>query len=94
MGFINRQPKAESYICASLPNAVEVFEITHGPRVICSTPPAMYNSPAPSLIALAALIVAAIPDAHKRFTVSPATPTGSPANNPAILAILRLSSPA
>ncbi|MNG14612.1 hypothetical protein D3C84_983790 [compost metagenome] len=61
---------------------------------MCSTPPAIKISPSPDLIALDAPIMADIPDAHKRLTVSPGTVTGNPANNDAIRATLRLSSPA
>ncbi len=42
----------------------------------------------------AAAIEADKPEAHKRFTVSPGTVCGKPANNNAIRATLRLSSPA
>ena len=90
----NLQPNDESYILESRPYADVAFDITQGPLVICSTPPAIYRSPAPSLIALLALITEAIPDAHKRLTVSPPTETGRPASKPAIRATFRLSSPA
>ena len=63
-------------------------------RVIDSTPPATYTSPSPSRTARAAFAAALIPDAHRRFTVSPGTVSGSPARSTAIRATLRLSSPA
>ena len=70
------------------------FAITKGALVILSTPPAMINSASPHMICLDASIIACSPDAHKRLTVLPATVTGKPASNAAILATLRLSSPA
>ena len=44
--------------------------------------------------AQAAMEVALMPEAHKRFTVRPGTPTGRPASKRAIRATFRLSSPA
>jgi MFS family permease len=46
-GFMKRHPKLLSYICASLPNALVLLEITYGPLVMCSTPPAIRISPSP-----------------------------------------------
>ena len=45
-------------------------------------------------MARCALMAADIPEAQRRFTVSPGTENGSPANSNAIRATLRLSSPA
>ncbi len=59
-----------------------------------STPHAIIISASPHIICLAASMMACKPEAHKRFTVFPATLTGKPASNAAILATLRLSSPA
>ena len=72
-GLIKRQPKLLSNICASVPNGLLVLEITQGPRVMLSTPPAIKIFPSPDWMARAALITADIPEAHKRFTVSPGT---------------------
>ena len=52
------------------------------------------NSASLHITCLAASMMACKPEAHKRFTVFPATVTGKPASNAAILATLRLSSPA
>ena len=93
-GLMKRHPKVESANCISRPKGLADLGIIQGARVICSTPPAMYISPAPSFIALEALIVAAIPEAHKRFTVSPPIVSGKPASSKDILATFRLSSPA
>ena len=41
-----------------------------------------------------AFTAAAMPEAHKRFTVSPPMEVGKPANKVAIRATFRLSSPA
>ena len=82
-----------SKICGSLANGALALGITNGALVILSTPQAMYSSPSPHIIALAASIIACNPEAHKRFTVLPLTVTGSPDSNAAILPTLRLSSP-
>ena len=66
----------------------------YGARLMDSTPPAMYTSPSPALIARAAWLMAFKPEAHRRFTVTPPTSTGRPASRAAIRATLRLSSPA
>ena len=84
----------ESYTSAFRLQAPSLFGITKGARVILSTPPAMYNSPSSHITALAQSIIACKPEAHNLFTVLPATLTGKPANNAAIRATLRLSSPA
>src|SRR5436190_23616246 len=83
-----------SYISVALEKASGDLGITNGALVILSTPAAMISSASPHMICLEASIIARRPDAHKRFTVLPATETGNPANNAAILATLRLSSPA
>src|SRR5690348_1963506 len=59
-----------------------------------STPPATTMSAAPDWISRAALIVACMPEPHRRLTVWPWTSTGKPASSRAIRATLRLSSPA
>ena len=94
LGFIKRHPNDESYILASLPKALEAFEITQGPRVMFSIPPDINKLPSPAFIALCAFIIADIPEAHNLLIVSPGTEYGSPASNKAILAIFLLSSPA
>ena len=70
------------------------FGITNGALVILSIPAAIIISASPHMICLAALMIASNPEAHKRLTVVPATVTGNPASNAAILATFRLSSPA
>ena len=82
-----------SNISVSRAKAALAFDSTKGALVILSTPQAMYKSPSPHIMARPASIMACMPLAHKRFTVRPATVTGSPASNAAILATLRLSSP-
>ena len=91
---MNLHPKLVSNSWASLPKGLDALDITQGPLVIFSTPPVMYKSPSPSFIALAAFIVAAIPEEHNLFTVSPPMVNGRSASNTAILATFRLSSPA
>ena len=46
-----------------------------------STPPAIYSSPSPQMIALAASITACSPEAQSRLTVLPATVSGKPAGS-------------
>src|SRR5690554_589768 len=94
LGLTNRQPKLLSCISASLPKGLETFEITHGPRVICSTPPEINRSPSPALMALLAATIADIPDEHKRLIVSPGTENGKPAKRDDMRATFLLSSPA
>ena len=59
-----------------------------------STPPAMTRFCSPDLIALAAIPTASSPEPQRRFTVAPGTVCGNPESKVAILATLRLSSPA
>src|SRR5437762_10834574 len=59
-----------------------------------STPPASITSPSSALIARAAALIAARPEAQSRLNVTPATETGKPARRAAIRATFRLSSPA
>ena len=70
------------------------LRITHGERVIDSTPPASTRSASPTLTWRLPWTAASSPEAHSRFTVTPGTSTGSPASSPAMRATLRLSSPA
>ena len=70
------------------------FAVTNGARDIDSTPPATNRSPSPATTAWHAPTTAESPDAHSRFTVTPATDSGRPASSAAIRATLRLSSPA
>ena len=58
-----------------------------------STPPAIAIDISPVPIARAATAIASIPEAHKRFTVTPGTVCGMPESSSAIRATLRLSSP-
>ena len=91
---VNRLPVVVSYISGFLEKAVVDFGITNGALVMLSTPAAMMSSASPHMICLDASIIACNPEAHKRLTVLPATVTGKPASKAAILATLRLSSPA
>src|SRR6059036_2719541 len=59
-----------------------------------STPPATNTSPSSALIARAAALIAASPEAQRRLKVTAATETGKPARRAAIRATFRLSSPA
>ena len=59
-----------------------------------STPQPIKISPSPAMIALAAWFIASSPDEQFLLTVTPGTVAGSPARSVAILATLRLSSPA
>ncbi len=70
------------------------FAITSGARVIDSTPPATKSSPSPAATAWQAETTAESPEAQSRFSVTPATDSGSPARSAAMRATLRLSSPA
>ena len=54
------------------------FACTSGARLIDSTPPATKRSPSPAAIACDAATTAESPDAHSRFTVTPATDSGRP----------------
>ena len=74
--------------------ALSGFAMTSGARVIDSTPPATKRSPSPAATAWQAPTIAESPEAQSRFTVTPATESGSPARSAAIRATLRLSSPA
>jgi hypothetical protein len=68
--------------------------VTNGARVIDSTPPAIASSISPALIARDAAPTASSPEAHSRFSVAAGVRSGRPASSAAILATLRLSSPA
>ena len=94
-GFGKRQPSVVSY-STLLPrgNAASGFATANGARLIDSTPPATNRSPAPEITAWQADVIAARPEAHSRFTVTPATESGNPASSAAMRATLRLSSPA
>ena len=59
-----------------------------------STPPAKIISPSSHVILRAASIIAAKPEAHKRFTVCAGVRTSNPAIKAALRATLRESSPA
>ena len=77
-----------------LAKADSAFAITKGARVILSVPPAKIKWACPEAMAIAPFMILCNPLAHKRFTVYPGTLVGMPANNDAIRATLRLSSPA
>ena len=68
--------------------------MTKGARLILSAPPAIVISASLDFIILDALEIASIPDAHNLLSVMPGTECGRSAKRRAILAMLRLSSPA
>jgi hypothetical protein len=57
-------------------NAVAGFSMTHGARLIDSTPPATTRSAAPALTMWLARMTAVSPEAHRRLTVMPGTWSG------------------
>ena len=75
-------------------NAASGFAMTSGARLIDSTPPATTRSASPAMTAWDAETTADSPEAQSRFSVTPATESGSPASSAAMRATLRLSSPA
>jgi hypothetical protein len=94
-GFGKRQPSVVSHtVWSPRGNARSGFAITSGARDIDSTPPATKRSPSPAATAWQAPTTADSPEAQSRFTVTPATESGSPASSAAMRATLRLSSPA
>ncbi len=93
-GLVKRQPMEVSNTAPGLAKALSGFSMTHGARDIDSTPPAITTSAAPALIMWLAIVMALIPEAHKRLTVMPGTLTGRPASKEAMRATLRFSSPA
>ena len=81
-GFGKRQPSVVSYsVWLPRGNALSGFAITNGARDIDSTPPATKRSPSPAITAWHAPTTAERPDAQSRFTVTPATDSGSPASS-------------
>src|SRR5699024_4976734 len=93
-GFVNRHPIEVSQLRPGFDQAREGFSLTHGARVIDSTPPATTTSASPAAIIARAVVIAVIPEAHRRLTVKPGTDSGSPASSTAMRATFRLSSPA
>src|ERR1700726_2192071 len=93
-GLMKRQPMVVSKISAEREKASPALPITNGARVIDSTPPAIARSISPARIARPAAPTASSPDAQSRLRVWPGTVSGRPANNSAMRATLRLSSPA
>src|SRR5438045_3078406 len=76
LGLTNRHPRLVSKISTSRAQGLLDFESAYGARVMLSTPQATKRSPSPSRAARAADATALIPDAHRRFTVSPGTDAG------------------
>src|SRR4051812_35499133 len=90
-----RQPSVvECSVSLARGNGLSGLSITHGARLIDSTPPAMQTVSSPDAIARLALNAASIPEPHSRFTVAPGIEVGRPASSTAMRATLRLSSPA
>ena len=93
--FVKRQPRVVSATMgAPRGKAVSGLSVTHGARVMLSTPPARKQLPSPDLIACDALTIACRPEPQSRFTVCPGTLTGIPARSKARRATFLLSSPA
>ncbi len=93
-GLVNRQPIEVSNEAPGRDQALPGFSVTHGARVIDSTPPAITTSASPAAIICRAVVIAVRPEAHSLLTVKPGTVSGRPASSPAMRATLRLSSPA
>ena len=93
-GLAKRQPMEVSKLRPGLAHGRAGFSVTHGARVIDSTPPATTTSASPAAIIWRAVVIAVMPEAHSRLTVKPGIDSGSPASSVAIRATLRLSSPA
>ncbi len=68
-GLVNRQPREVSATSPGRAQGVPGLAITHGARVMDSTPPATTISASPDRMAWAALATAVSPLAHSRFTV-------------------------
>src|SRR5690606_41518899 len=69
VGLVNRQPSEVSETSPGRAHGVPGLAITHGARVIDSTPPATTTSASPARMVLAAVATAVRPLAHSRFTV-------------------------
>ena len=84
-GLTSRHPSVvETSSPSPAGNARAGLGTTHGALVIDSTTPARQSEASPTAIALLASITASSPDPHSRFTVTPGTPTGSPASSEAM----------
>src|SRR4051794_19120472 len=94
VGLVNLQPMDVSKDAPGLAKARDGFSVTHGARVMDSTPPATTTSASPLAIRWRAVAMAVRPEAHRRLTVNPGMECGRPASSVAIRATLRLSSPA
>ena len=77
-GLGKRQPIEVSYDAPGFANARLGFSVTHGARVIDSTPPATTRSASPAAIICRAVATAVSPEAHSRLTVKPGTESGKP----------------
>src|SRR6266545_4653354 len=93
-GLTSRQPTWVWCSCIVRGSASSGLGSTYGARLMLSTPPAITTEASPTAIARAAWTRASPPEAQSRLTVTPGTVTGRPASSAAILATLRLSSPA
>src|SRR5699024_1851692 len=93
-GFVNRHPIEVSQLRPGFDQAREGFSLTHGARVIDSTPPATTTSASPAPIIARADVIAVIPEEHRRLTVEPGTDSGSPAGSTAMRATFPVDSPA
>ena len=96
-GFGNRQPSvvSQAVVVPARERRAPAWPSPAARAIIDSTPPATKRSPSPADDRVArAETTAESPDAQSRFTVTPATDSGSPASSAAIRATLRLSSPA
>src|SRR5262245_66339026 len=76
-GFTIRQPRVVEYTWRPpRSKGRSGLSITHGARVIDSTPPATAIDRSPTAIARAALSTASRPEPHSRLTVEPGTEVG------------------
>ncbi len=69
LGLVNRHPSEVSKTSPGLAQGVPGFAITHGARVIDSTPPATTTPASPERTACAAEATAVRPEAQSRLTV-------------------------
>ena len=94
-GLVMRQPSVVEWsVSWARGKGLSGLSITHGARLIDSTPPAIRSDASPTEMARLASIAASRPEPHRRFTVAPGMLVGSPARRTAMRATSRLSSPA
>src|SRR5258705_9372021 len=75
-GLVIRQPTCVCQSFASVGNGTSGLGSTNGARLMLSTPPATIRSASPDATARAAWVIASLPEAQSRFTVTPGTDGG------------------